>query len=441
MSTLEECFALEVVRLDSTGIAGLDAVITFGCADHDPHVGSDSSLPLLAFDGSRDSAFNPKGRVCFTNNAETPAVLRGRSFAWAPSEIINEVRPRHDETVLATIDGVPIWTVQTSRAPRSFRCGMPFPALEPGQGFCDYLDERRFPSIVPLIQFVREITGEHNWHVPMRAALMFDDPNLHWPSYGCLHFDKLAASAARHGYHAAIATVPFDSWYSHPAAVRAFHHNPDRISLLVHGNNHTYAELLGQRGRQACASYLGQALGRIRVLERNSGLSVSRVMAAPHGACSEDMLTAMVDVGFEAAAISATSLRYYNPSRPWVRPLGLAVTEHIGGLPVIPRFRITSDCEARVLIAAYLRQPILPVGHHWDVADGLGLLESTAAIVNSLEGVQWCDLRDRCTISLRDEVPRRRIVPEVVLPLRRGAGAARHSTLARREGLVGWDRG
>ena len=349
LATLERLFAVEFIKSDSHGLAHLDAVIAFGCSQGDYQKAWSSGLPVLAFDQPPDAACCSTDSLLFRNNAETPRLLRGRSFRGAAPRTINGVRPTHDDTVLATMGDLPIWTSRTSRTGRSFRCGMPFPTLEPAEGLCDYLHEERFPYIVPVIEVLRDITGEQSRHVPIRAALMFDDPNLHWPSYGCLDFQKLAASGATHRYHTAIATVPIDNWYCHPAAARTFAQNRDRMSLLVHGNNHTYAELLGQRNKAECASYLRQALRRVQHLERRSGVPVSRVMAAPHGACGEEMLSAMVDTGFEAAVISATSLRYYNSTCSWVRALGIAVTEYIGGLPVIPRFRISSACQARIL--------------------------------------------------------------------------------------------
>jgi hypothetical protein len=251
---------------------------------------------------------------------------------------------------------------------------------------------------------------------------MFDDPNLHWPTYGCINYRLLAASGAMHRYHTAIATVPLDAWYCHPAAASEFRHHPDQLSLLVHGNNHTHRELLQDRSRAECASYLRQAEGRIRRLEMRAGVPVSRVMAAPHGACSEMMLTAMVDVGFEAAVISAGSLRCFNSDSAWVSGLGVAVSEYIGGLPVIPRFDILRDCKSKTLIAAYLRQPMIPTGHHWDVADGLELLESTAAFINALGAVQWCDLATLArshyaTRHQRDEMHLRLFSRHVVVPV------------------------
>jgi hypothetical protein len=326
----------------------------------------------------------------FALSADAPELLRGRSFKTIGP--LTSIRPAIDEDALASTGDAPIWTTSRIGAIPRFRCGIPIPSLESEEGLCDFVSEDRFPVLVPIIEFLRETKGTRSLRRPLRAALMFDDPNLHWPTYGCLDYRLLAVSAEKHNYHTAIATIPLDKWFSHPAAARVFRENRKWVSLLVHGNNHTYAELV-HPPRDECLSYARQALQRVHALEERAGVAVSRVMAPPHGACSENMLNAMVDAGFDAAAISAFSLRDYNHGALWVRSIGFAPTENVGGLPVVPRFRLSSACQSRVLFAAYLGQPIIPVGHHWDVAHGLDLLETTADFVNSLGPVKWLNLR------------------------------------------------
>lgn len=424
-ATLGQRFAARFVRCDSRSLENLDALVTLGCSEEEVGMARSSGLPLLCFDEPTEPRTASADPICFSNSADSPGVLRGRCFGGTEPRAFRVIRPQPGESVLATLGGLPVWTARASNGRRWFRSGMPFPTLEAKEGLLDFRSAQRFPYIVPLLEIVREATDDQSWRFPLRATLMFDDPNLHWPKYGCIDYRLLAASGATHRYHTSIATVPLDTWYSHPVAASVFRQHPDQLSLLVHGNNHTHAELLRDRSRPECRSYLRQAEGRVRSLEARSGVPVSRVMAAPHGACSEMMLTAMVDVGFEAAVISPGSLRCFNPDSAWVSGLGLAVTEYIGGLPVIPRLDILRDCQTRILVATYLRQPIIPTGHHWDVADGLELLESTAAFINSLGVVQWCDLatlaRSHYATRLHgDEMQVRLFSRHVVLPVPHG---------------------
>lgn len=386
-------FAVGIVPSDSRIPDDVDGMITIGASEEEIERVRATSLPVLSFGSPLEATSDSVDPVIFSGSKCAPSALRGRSFGGNEPRRFQALHPHPGEQVLATLDGLPIVTAASTNGRRFLRCGLPFPTLEAKEDLFDVLSAQRFPLVVPVVEFFREVTDDQSWLVALRATLMMDDPNLHWPTYGCIKYGPLAASGTTHHYHTAMATVPLDSWYTHPNAARIFRQNPNQLSLLVHGNNHIHAELAQKRTGAECVSYLRLGERRVRRLEARSGVPVSRVMAAPHGACSETMLSAMVDVGFEAAVISAGSLRRYNPNRPWIKTLGIAATENIGGLPVIPRFRISSSCQSRILAAAYLRQPIIPVGHHWDLVNGLGLLESTADFINSLGAVEWCDLQ------------------------------------------------
>jgi hypothetical protein len=116
-------------------------------------------------------------------------------------------------------------------------------------------------------------------------------------------------------------------------------------------------------------------------------------MVAPHGVCSDAMISDMVRLGFEAACISYGSLKAHDQDQEWTKRVGLPMSEMIAGLPVIPRFRISRNCQIDILLAAFLNQPVIPVGHHNDVAAGLELLEELADFINSLGEVRWLDMK------------------------------------------------
>lgn len=204
----------------------------------------------------------------------------------------------------------------------------------------------------------------------------------------------LTLNAARHNYHASFATVPLDGRHFHRETAALFQRNQNRLSLLVHGNNHTTNELARTRDDRNQQALAAQALRRIERLERASGLEVSRVMAAPHGACTHDMATVLLRTGFEAACISRGSIMHHNPGTAWPASVGLNPAEFMeAGLPVIPRFRLKRGCETEMLLAAFLGQPVIPVGHHEDVAGGLDLLVELAGVLNAIGDVQWMDMK------------------------------------------------
>jgi hypothetical protein len=96
------------------------------------------------------------------------------------------------------------------------------------------------------------------------------------------------------------------------------------------------------------------------------------------------MATALLRTGFEAACISRGSIMATNPNTRWPLSVGLHPAEFLGaGLPVIPRFRLKRGCEIEMLLAAFLGQPVIPVGHHQDLAGAL----------NSIGEVRWMDMK------------------------------------------------
>jgi hypothetical protein len=86
----------------------------------------------------------------------------------------------------------------------------------------------------------------------------------------------------------------------------------------------------------------------------------------------------------------------------WPAAFGLDRSEVLGGgLPVIPRIRMSSDWKNEVLLAAFLRQPIVVAGHHHDAAHGMEFLAELADTVNRLEGIAWADLPEILRINYR----------------------------------------
>ena len=123
-------------------------------------------------------------------------------------------------------------------------------------------------------------------------------------------------------------------------------------------------------------------------LERRTGLAVNRVMAPPHGACSEPALRAMFRLGMEAACVSRPypwrdGLAPPTPLAGW-RPAEMVA----GGLPVLPRYFLGLPRDD-LAFRALLGQPLILYGHHGDFAGGLDLLEQATRDINDLGDVEW----------------------------------------------------
>ena len=334
--------------------------------------------------------------VIFTEATAVPAVLSGRRLVLEGPQDIHPIPSWLSPMMpLASVAHATVWASRPDLSPRHFYTAFAIPELAAGECIFHHFNQRRFIALLPLLAFLRAVTEEPGWvPPPLQACFMFDDPNLHWSTYGHIDFATLAEHAAKHRYHVASATIPLDAWFVHEPTAALFREHADRISLLMHGNDHVNEELARELEPTQRLGVLAQALDRIEKLERRSKVAVSRFMAPPHGACSEPMLATMAELGYEGACISRGSLEHFNQGAGWTRDIGIRPSDFVSGTPVFSRFRIGRDCQIAIVIAALLRQPIIPVGHHQDVAGGLRLFSELAEFINSLGDVCWRSMSD-----------------------------------------------
>lgn len=334
-----------------------------------------------------DQAVSPRPRVTtFGRDRELPPVLRGRTMAGTSDALsaVPATRP------LATSEGVVWWGLAEGKA-ESYLAGAPPPELGPGETLRASFGPTRFTALLPLVHFLRALSSVR-WRRPgLRAAVIVDDPNLHWPTYGYLAYSDLVAHARLHGYHVSFATIPLDAWYVHGRTASLLASARDQISLTVHGCDHSGPELSRVVGTADARRLLARANRRVAALERRSGLSVDRVMVPPHGACSNDVLRSLRDEGF--AGIVADWPLWWAPSE--VSEQALAAWEPADlsarGIPLLTRLFLPSMGD-ELVFAALLDQPLLAYAHHWDFEQGLSLLERLTEEVHRAGDVRWQSL-------------------------------------------------
>ncbi len=246
---------------------------------------------------------SPSSTVALADDERLARPLRKRKIAEHTRAGELALEPQSTRDILAHVNERAVWWQSSDGG---LQCSLyPLAELGEGQTLRDHLCPGSFMGVLPLLHFLETLLSDQGWKLPApRAAFVIDDPNLHWPSYGFLKYPQLAEHASRHGYHLAFATVPLDGWRVDARAVATMREHPSALSLLIHGNDHVARELAGLGSDRQAEAGMAQALRRIAALERASGLSVARVMAPPHGVCSEEALRAMFRLGFEAACIS-----------------------------------------------------------------------------------------------------------------------------------------
>ena len=322
---------------------------------------------------------------------ETPFRAMGLEEPDLPGDI--GLEQEGEGQVLAAWEQKPVWLAGASGPYRRDLLAVEPRELADDEGIMTALGGGGLLGFLGLIFFLRRVCIAQAWTPPpIRASFLFDDPNLHWATYGHVDYRKLIEHAEAHDYHAAMAMIPLDTWFHWPAAKRLFTENPKRISLLMHGNSHIHHELRNEDS-EALRRLLAQGLRRIDRFERKTGVPVSRIMAPPHERCSKEALRQMALLGYDAGTSERTGEWLPQPFEK--EPMGEWYPSewHEAGIPVFIRHHFDSG-DLRLALAAWLGQPLIVYGHDCDLADGLDILADWAGRINRMGKVQWMSLQD-----------------------------------------------
>lgn len=381
LRALEEAFPVRFEQREPpTAPAGVDAVLAFSPLTE---IAVAPGVPAMVVDGA--PLTGAPAHITFAASPHVDHRLRSRTLTELTKQPCR-LSPIWDAEVLATRGSAPVWARRSDAAGGVTYLAASAPEeLEPDQLLKHKLRAGRFESLLPLVHFLRMVTARYAWDPPpLRAMVIFDDPNLRWPSYGHIDYRQLLEHARRLSYHVAMAMIPLDATLVHPIAARLYRQHPDRLSLLMHGLKHMRLELMQPLPSAARERAVARALRSIEAFERRARLNVSRVVVAPYGEASEQYLATLLQFGIEALFADVPFPWLGSQEPTYWHPVNFVA----GGLPVIPRYPFTYDLD-EVVLRAFLDHPLVLYGHHEDVADGLHTLEQATTLVNSLGTVQW----------------------------------------------------
>ena len=394
LDSLAELYPVDFVPESEANFDRIDAAIFFSQEKTRPERLFERGVSSFVFGRSaRMIGLHANVNISFSTHAILHSAFRNARIPLGGATEAAELNAADGDATLASHDFLRLWLVRANEKVVLHTVALGPPELGGDELLWLYLLPQNWLALLPLLHFIRRVTADVDWSpIPQHACFIFDDPNLHSRRYGYLDFAELAREASTRNYHVALATVPLDASYAAPKAVELFHKCTRRLSLLIHGNDHVKNELARDYAEGEAQRILSQALARIASRERRTSLKVSRVIAAPHGGCSESMMAQMLRLPLEGACASAGATVLSNREKKW--PLGfglLPVCFMAGGFPVIRRFHLRYGL-LPLRFAAFLGQPILPYGHHQDCAEGLGQLAEIADTVNAWTDTTWTDL-------------------------------------------------
>ncbi len=222
---LTRVFPLRVVPFDPADLTPFDGVVSLGRADDggSPQAAVErAGLPLyLVADpapgapsgaaGAATSGAAERGVVTFTGAGALNPYLRGRRIEDDRVGTAAALDGGALDEVLASVDGRAIWGRRNGGATHVVSVAPPDLAGTAALG--EHLTTGSFAALLPLVQYLRDLTRGEDWTPPpLRASITLDDPNLASQSYGWLDYNDLVTRARAHNFHVSIATVPLDAW-------------------------------------------------------------------------------------------------------------------------------------------------------------------------------------------------------------------------------------
>ena len=149
----------------------------------------------------------------------------------------------------------------------------------------DFDIRQYFVSATPLVMYINWAFPKSCWRAPEApACLVIDDPLLK-PRYGFLKFQRLLDLMRQRNFVTSIAFIPWNWRRNNSKVVQLFKENPERLSISIHGCDHTGGEFGSLNlGRLAWKSR--ESLRRMWRHQSRTGLPHDAVMVFPQGVFS-----------------------------------------------------------------------------------------------------------------------------------------------------------
>jgi hypothetical protein len=255
-----------------------------------------------------------------------------------------------------------------------------------------YFDVRQNVSnTVPIVMYAKWAFGAGE-SSEIGACLIVDDPPLK-PRYGFLKYQEVLHLMDEHNFAMTVAFIPWNWRRTDARTVELFHQRPDRLSLCIHGCDHT-AQEFGERSTAVLNKRINVASHRMRLLAKRTNLRPDGVMLFPQGVFSECAARALKLNGFVAAANTEVVPVYKEENKTTVGDLfGQAIMKY-ASFPMFTRRYLAHGVE-NFAFDGLLGKPCLIAAHHDDFAGDARILLHVIAKLNSLNwNLRWRSLGD-----------------------------------------------
>jgi hypothetical protein len=264
-----------------------------------------------------------------------------------------------------------------------------------------YFDVKEyFCCAVPIAMYLRWAFADICWTgLETRGCLIVDDPLLK-PRYGFLRFSDTLELMASHNFTTTIAFIPWNWRRTNRQTVRQFQLHTDRLSICVHGCDHSGGEFAA-RSTALLNRRIKTANQRMESLSKRTSLQYDKIMVFPQGSFSPEAGRALKLNGFVAAVNTEVAPSGSARNDTKIADLWNVAIMKYGTFPIFTRRYLTHGVE-NFAFDALLGKPCLMVAHHEVFKDrGRELIEFIGKL-NSLKwNLRWCSLGDAISHSFK----------------------------------------
>jgi hypothetical protein len=252
-----------------------------------------------------------------------------------------------------------------------------------------------FSSMAPFILFMKYAAGEHGWRLPRQFAnFTIDDPWLVQP-YGRLDYQQLLREAGQHDFHVTVGFVAWNFDRSKSDVIGLFRAEPQRLSIAIHGNNHTHREFGSYTDNplHEQSADIRQAVARMERFRSSTGLNYDRFMVFPHAVAPEQTFAELKKYGFSG---TANSLNVPLGSEFPADPLFLFRSYTLNYAGFLSMFRYSAETPVsplHIALHSFLGNPLLFYGHESMFERGIDAFNDIADNVNRIRpDTRWASL-------------------------------------------------
>jgi len=219
-----------------------------------------------------------------------------------------------------------------------------------------------FCSAVPTAMYLKWAFDDVCWKSPgTRACLIVDDPPLK-PRYGFLRFRRALELMDEHDFTMSLAFIPWNWQRTDPEIVDLFKNRSERLSISVHGCDHTASEFAAKSPAELNAK-TKVASQRMELLYQRTTLAHDGIMVFPQGEFSTEAGRVLKLNGFVAAANTEVTPSRELGSCTTIADLWDVAINKYGTFPIFTRRYLTHGIE-NFAFDILLGKPCLMVAHH-----------------------------------------------------------------------------